>query len=146
MKRLFLILLAGIMLFSAAAAETADTTETAEVELDLTELTGSLLIARLSEIKADPWPMEGRSLRVIGQYYEDETRRALIVHNCGLSACEEVGLTLIAPEDAEFEWPEVNSQVIVTATLEPFDTEWGTPSARLILLSLSPLIQATHGT
>ncbi len=140
MKRILLLFLAGLLLCAAASAETIP-----EDELDLTTFSGSLLISRLNEIRSDPWPLEGRTLRVIGQYYEDETRRALIVHNCGLNSCEEVGLTLIVPEDMEFNRPNLNAQVLVEGTLQPFETEWGTPSARLLLLSLTPLT-ATHGT
>ncbi len=140
MKGIQLLLLAGLMLCAAASAETIQ-----EDTLDLTRLSGSLLISRLNEIRSDPWPLEGRTLCVIGQYYEDETRRALIVHNCGLNSCEEVGLTLIVPENMEFTSPNLNAQVLVEGTLQPFETEWGTPSARLLLLSLTPLT-ATHGT
>ncbi len=141
MKRILLILLAGLMLCSTVSAETSS-----GADLDLTGLSGSLLIARLNEIRSDPWPLEGQTLRVIGQYYEDETRRALIVHNCGLNSCEEVGLTLIIPEDTVFSQPELNAQVLVEGTVQPFDTEWGTPSARLLLLSLTPLTASMHGT
>ncbi len=140
MKRTILIVLSAMLLFSFALAE-----EKAEPDLDLTLLSGSPLIARLNEIKADPAPYAGQSLRVLGQYYEDETRRALIIHSCGLNSCEETGLTLIIPEGAEFTFPKINEQILVEATVEPFETVWGTPSARLILSSVTIPAASTHG-
>ena len=133
-------LLTVLLLVCCLTAVFAETASKPEPDLDLTDLSGSLLMDRLSEIRSDPETYAGYTGRVRGQYYgqdsEDEVRRSLIV--CDTCHCAEIGIALAAAEGTEISWPENNQTVEITATVEVYETSAGELSARLAVISMIP--------
>lgn len=131
MKRFLSILFLGLLLCTAAYAES-------EEVLDLTALSGNMLTDRLSEIRSNPEEYAGRTLRIRGKYYGYDTEegmyRSLIV--CDSCNCSEVGITLTEAEGAELSWPEINQSIEIAGTVELYDTSFGTKSARLAVESV----------
>ena len=136
MKRFLAVLLLMICCYTAAFAETAS-----EPDLDLTVLSGHLLMNTLSEICSDPADYAGWTVRVRGQYYShasgEEIRHTLIVTDCG-TYCSEIGIAMVAAEGAEISWPENNQVMEITAVVEPFETSAGGQSVRLAVVSVLP--------
>ena len=134
MKRFLSVLLLTVLLSVVVFAETAD------VDLDLTRLSGTLLTDRLAGIRADPETYAGKTLRVCGQYYAMESgesiQHSLIV--CDECHCTEVGITMTGGPEAEILWPENNTRIEITATVEAWINSAGILSARLVVSSILP--------
>ena len=134
MKRFLSVLLLTIFCSAAVFAETA------EVDLDLTGLSGTFLTDRLTEIRSDPETYAGKTLRVRGQYYATEsggsTQHSLIV--CDECHCTEVGITMVAGAETEMVWPENNTRIEITAAVESYVNSAGILTARLVVSSLLP--------
>ena len=131
----FLSVLLLMILFCAAVFS-----EAAEVDLDLTALSGTLLTDRLAEIRADPETYAGKTLRVRGQYYAmvsgGDVQHSLIV--CDECHCTEVGITMVAGAETEMVWPENNTRIEITAAVESYVNSAGILTARLVVSSLLP--------
>ena len=137
MSRCFLVILsAAVLLCGSSFADIP------EVDLDLTMLSGNLLTDSIAAIREDPEAYAGRAVRIRGQYYASsagaEVQRSLIVV-CSTSSCVEVGLRLAPAEGTVLTWPEVNSEMEITGTLEIYDTAFGTLGIRVAVHSLLPL-------
>ena len=134
MKRFLSVLLLMILFCSAVFSEAA------EVDLDLTALSGTLLTDRLAEIRADPETYAGKTLRVRGQYYAmvsgGNVQHSLIV--CDECHCTEVGITMVAGAETEMVWPENNTRIEITAAVESYVNSAGILTARLVVSSLLP--------
>ena len=134
MKQFLSVLLLMILFCSAVFSEAA------EVDLDLTALSGTLLTDRLAEIRADPETYAGKTLRVRGQYYAmvsgGNVQHSLIV--CDECHCTEVGITMVAGAETEMVWPENNTRIEITAAVESYVNSAGILTARLVVSSLLP--------
>ncbi len=133
--RRFLSVLLLMVLFCPAVFS-----ETAEADLDLTALSGTLLTDRLAEIRADPKTYAGKTLRVRGQYYAmaagEDVQHSLIV--CDECHCTEVGITIVAGAETEMIWPENNTRIEIIATVESYENSAGVLSSRLVVSLLLP--------
>ena len=133
--RRFLSVLLLMVLFCPAVFS-----ETAEADLDLTALSGTLLTDRLAEIRADPKTYAGKTLRVRGQYYAmaagEDVQHSLIV--CDECHCAEVGITIVAGAETEMIWPENNTRIEIIATVESYENSAGVLSSRLVVSLLLP--------
>ena len=134
MKRFLSVLLLMILFCFTVFSEAA------EVDLDLTTLSGTLLTDQLAEIRADPETYAGKTLRVRGQYYAmvsgGDVQHSLIV--CDECHCTEVGITMVAGAETEMVWPENNARIEITAVVESYENSAGIFSARLVVSSLLP--------
>lgn len=131
-KTCFLFLIMALLAWSAVGAETP------EVDLDLSPLSGNILLNRLEEIRDDPESYAGRTIRVRGKYFAmlsgDSVRHTLIV--CDSCLCAEIGIGMTAAAGYEIAWPEDNQSVDILATVEIFETDAGRKTARLAVSSL----------
>ena len=126
-KRCILFLMLVMLVWSAAGAEAP------EVDLDLSPLSGNILLNRLEEIRDNPESYAGQTIRVRGKYFAllsgDSVRHTLIV--CDSCQCTEIGIGLVSAAGYEIAWPENNRSVEITATVEIFETDAGRKTARL---------------
>ena len=135
---LFLCLLLSAAVLAESAPELPDGSAPV-VDLDLTALSGTPLLDRLSEIRANPADWQGQTLRVRGKYYghsdDSGLRHSLIV--CDTCQLAEIGITMLPAEDADIIFPENNVVVEITARVEPFETAYGTVISRLVVFFLT---------
>ena len=133
--RLCCLLMLPLLVLSSVHAES----KAPEIQLDLSDTTGHVLLDRLFEIRYAPENWNGIILRVRGQYYAEETaeglRHSLIVTDC-LDHCSEIAFQLIPSEESEIVWPEINQEVGIVAQIEAYATDYGS-RARLVVLSLN---------
>ena len=137
LRRTLSCFLALMLFFSTGTAAFSEAAAPGEPDLDLTALSGTVLLNRLAEIQEDPDTYAGLLIRVRGQYYaaadpDGNLRRSLIV--CDSCQCSEIGIQLSTDPESEFSWPEINSSVEILGEAEPYVTPAGIPSVRLSVL------------
>lgn len=139
--RLFILLMLLLCALTPVLAESG----IPEVQLDLADTTGHILIDKLWEIRYAPDTWDGIVLRVRGQYYAEETgegiRRSLIVTDC-LDHCSEIAFQLIPADGPEISWPEINREVEIVARVAVYETAYGNRS-RLAVSAVVPLDSGT---
>ena len=140
LSRLFLVCFLVLLLFGSVEADIfGETVAPAEVDLDFSPFSGTVLLNRLTEVQADPDAYAGLVIRVRGQYYaamdaDGNLRRSLIV--CDSCQCAEIGIQLSCDEESGIIWPEINSSIEIIGVVEPYITSAETLSARLAVLDV----------
>lgn len=138
MKKLLAFLLAlclALASLSAAFAETAS--EPLQVDLDLSQMSGTIIYAQIYNIQYDPGPYLGKVLRIRG-YYQlyMEPADGKVYYACVIpdaTACCMQGMEFVpaeAPEDPE-KYIEDCADITVTGRLETY-VENGTSYLHLV--------------
>ena len=98
----------------------------AEVDVDLTQISDTVRFAELYNITLDPKSHEGKTIRMSGQFREfpylegGQTYYAVVVHDAG--ACCIHGLEVVLDEESTASYPENDSMVTVEGTLETYES------------------------
>lgn len=98
----------------------------AEVDVDLTQISDTVRFAELYNITLDPKSHEGKTIRMSGQFREfpylegGQTYYAVVVQDAG--ACCIQGLEVVLDEESTASYPENDSMVTVEGTLETYES------------------------
>ncbi len=122
---MLVLFICAAVLFSACAASTADD-RAANVAVDLSILSGTVVYSQVYNILVDPDSCIGKIIRMAGFYsaYHD-TQRDVVYHSCVIpdaTACCAQGFEFVWagehlwPED----YPEEGADILVTGRLESY--------------------------
>ena len=123
-KRLALLLAICLALASLSAAFAETASEPLQVDLDLSEMSGTIVYAQIYNIQYDPGPYLGKVIRVRGYYsFYREPTNDNVYYACVIpdaTACCMQGMEFVPftePEDPDH-YLEDNADITVTGRLE----------------------------
>lgn len=135
MKKVFLILvlvLSAALMASCAASGAESTAPAATpmtVDLDLSNLSGTVVYSQIYNIMYEPESYLGKVIRIAGYYsaYED-TQRGVVYHACVIpdaTACCAQGMEFIWGGEHAWpdDYPEEATDIIVTGRLEMYEED-----------------------
>ena len=134
MKRFAALILLALFFCTSSCAEDLKT------DLDLTPLSGNILMNAADEIQSSPERYAGQTVRLQGQFYasvsENQIRRSLILTECSGNTCREIGMKLVPAEGFDPVWPENNAFIEITASIQEAESAYGTKIPVLHVLSV----------
>lgn len=134
MKRFAALILLALFFCTSSCAEDL------KADLDLTLLSGNILMNAADEIQSSPERYAGQTVRLQGQFYasvsENQIRRSLILTECRRNTCREIGMKLVPAEGFDPVWPENNAFIEITASIQEAESAYGTKIPVLHVLSV----------
>ena len=125
MKRFAALILLALFFCTSSCAEDL------KADLDLTLLSGNILMNAADEIQSSPERYAGQTVRLQGQFYasvsENQIRRSLILTEC---------MKLVPAEGFDPVWPENNAFIEITASIQEAESAYGTKIPVLHVLSV----------
>ncbi len=114
------------LLFSACAEE-ADPAELPAVDLDLSDMSGTIVYAQVYNLLYDPTPWLGKVIRMAGYYsYYDDQEQGIVYHACIIpdaTACCAQGIEFVWAGEHSWpdDYPEEGVDITVTGQLELYE-------------------------
>ena len=126
MKKFFAVFLTVVMTFALVGCG-GDSSSTGEIDLDLTELSSTMVYSEVSNIMTTPDDYIGQTVKMNGtfaSYYdeqEDEYFFACVIADA--TACCQQGLEFQLKGDHKYpdDYPEVGDEITIVGTFDTYD-------------------------